>query len=335
MGLKISIIAAIIALTALIYYGQGDFTSIDLGRHLKNGQIILSQPDVLFKNLYSYTEPDFPFVNHHWFSGVIFWLLYLIGGFKILSAFNILIGVLSILIVFKLAVKKSSFALTGVLTLPVILLLSERVDVRPEMFSNLFMVLTFYLLDDFRSTKSAKNLYWLLPIFFLWVNTHLCFFIGLFLIGLAILEQIIIYRKNFFKIEYAKKLAYFFFGSTAICLLNPNFWNGLAYPFTIMGKYFGQSENYDIVENKSPFFLEKLMVNYNISIFKILLVVLAVSFIAYFVKKFSDDSGRPLKTRLIAGLDYFYLFSALFFFAGFFFDVPAADQVGGQLQYII
>ena len=199
--------------------------------------------------------------------------------------------------------------------MPVILLLSERVDVRPEMFSNLFMVLTFYLLDDFRSTKSAKNLYWLLPIFFLWVNTHLYFFIGLFLIGLAILEQIIIHRKNFFKIEYAKKLAYFFFGSTAICLLNPNFWNGLAYPFTIMGKYFGQSENYDIVENKSPFFLEKLMVNYNISIFKILLVVLAVSFIAYFVKKFSDDSGRPLKTRLIAGLDYFYLFAALFFSA--------------------
>ncbi len=315
LSLKISIIAAIIALTALVYFQQGDFTSIDLGRHLKNGQIVISQPDVLFKNLYSYTEPDFPFVNHHWLSGVIFWLLYLIGGFNILSVFNIILGILTILIVFKLAVRKSDFALTGVLALPVILILSERVDIRPEMFSNLFMVLTFYLLDDFRSTKSTKNLYWLLPIFFLWVNTHLYFFIGLFLIGLAVSEQIIIQHKNFFRINYAKKLVYFFFGSIVICLLNPNFWNGLVYPFTIMGKYFGQTENYEIVENKSPFFLEKLMINNNILIFKILLVLLAVSFIAYFVKKLSDDSGRSFKERLAASPDYFYLFSALFFSA--------------------
>src|SRR3989338_8211437 len=103
-GLKILIIAAIIALTALVYFQQNNFTSIDLGRHIKNGQIVWRQPDVLFKNLYSYTEPNFPFVNHHWLAGVIFWLLYLIGGFKILSVLNILLGVATILIAFKLAI---------------------------------------------------------------------------------------------------------------------------------------------------------------------------------------------------------------------------------------
>ena len=315
LGLKISIIAAIIALTALIYFQQGDFSSIDLGRHLENGKIVWSQPDVLFKNLYSYTEPDFPFVNHHWLSGVIFWLLYLIGGFKILSALNILVGVLTILIVFKLAVKKSSFALAGALVLPVILILSERVDIRPEMFSNLFIVLTCYLLEDFRSAKSAKNLFWLLPIFFLWVNMHLYFFIGLFLIGLAILEQIIIQQKSFFKIEYARKLGYYFLGSAVACLLNPNFINGLAYPFTIAGKYYGLAENYEIVENKSPFYLENLMVNYNILIFKILLIFLAVSFVALVIKKYKDNPERPLKARLLNGLNYFYLSAAVFFSA--------------------
>jgi len=315
LGLKISIIAAIIALTALIYFQQGDFTSIDLGRHLENGKIVWSQPDVLFKNLYSYTEPDFPFVNHHWLSGVIFWLLYLIGGFKILSALNILVGVSTVLIVFKLAVKKSYFSLAGALALPVILLLSERVDIRPEIFSNLFIVLTFYLLEDFRATKSAKKLFWLLPIFFLWVNMHLYFFIGLFFIGLAILEQIIIQQKSFLKIEYAKKLFYFFLGSVAVCLLNPNFINGLAYPFTITGKYYNASENYEIMENKSPFFLENLMINENIFIFKILLILSAASFIALAIKKYRDNHERPLKARLLNSLDYFYLFAAVFFSA--------------------
>ena len=84
-GLKILIILSIIALTALIYFEQGDFTSLDLGRHLENGKIVWSQPGVLFSNFYSYTEPNLSFINHHWLSGVIFYLLYLIGGFKILT----------------------------------------------------------------------------------------------------------------------------------------------------------------------------------------------------------------------------------------------------------
>ena len=309
------IIAAIIALTALVYFQQNDFTSIDLGRHIKNGQIVWSQPDVLFKNLYSYSEPDFPFVNHHWLAGVLFWLLYLIGGFKILSGLNILIGIITILIIFKLSVKKSNFALAGVLILPVIILLSERVDIRPEMFSNLFVVLVFYLLEEFRSTKSPKNLVWLLPIFILWVNTHIYFFIGLFMVGLAVLEQIVVQNKNFFKTEQAKKLLYFTLGSAAVCLINPNFVYGLAYPFSLMGRYGNFSENYEIVENKSPFYLENLMLNNNILIFKVLLALLAVSFIIFFIKKISITAGQPLKARLIAVPDYFCLFLAVFFSA--------------------
>lgn len=301
VSLKILIIAGAIALTALVYFQLGDFTSIDLGRHIKNGELTFSQPEVLFKNLYSYTEPNFPFVNHHWLSGVIFWLLYLIGGFKILSVLNILLALVTVFLAFKLAAKQSSLALTALLALPVILILSERVDIRPEMFSSLFIVLVFYLLADFRENQSAKNLIWLLPIFFLWVNTHIYFFIGLFLAGLALLEQIIIHHKNFFKVAAAKKLGYYAFGSAAVCLLNPNFFKGLVYPFTLLARYGNFSENYEIVENKSPFYLENLMIDHNIFIFKILLMLLAASFAVYFIKK-----QKP---------DYFYIATAGFFSA--------------------
>ena len=293
----------------MVYFQQNNFTSIDLGGHIKNGQIVWRQPDVLFKNLYSYTEPNFPFVNHHWLAGVIFWLLYLIGGFKILSVLNILLGVATILIAFKLAIKKSSFALAAVLALPVILLLSERIDIRPEMLSNLFIILVFYLLEDFRSTKSAKNLVWLLPIFLLWVNTHIYFFIGLFMISLAVLEQIIIKHKNFFQADYAKKLLYFALGSAAVCLINPNFWQGAAYPFSLTGRYGNFSENYEIVENKSPFYLENLTLNNNILLFKILLVLLAASFIVFLAKKIKTGASLPLRERFINAPDYFYLFT--------------------------
>src|SRR5687768_4010753 len=38
----------------------------DLGRHIILGEIILQTGDVPKTNLFSYTHPDFPFVNHHW-----------------------------------------------------------------------------------------------------------------------------------------------------------------------------------------------------------------------------------------------------------------------------
>ena len=273
-SLKILIVLMVVALTALVYFHQGDFTSLDLGRHLKNGQIVWSQSGVLFKNFYSYTEPDFPFINHHWLAGVIFWLLYLICGFKILTWLNIILGVLTVLIIFKLAERKANFWLAAILALPVILLMSERIDIRPEMFSYLFIALVYYLVENFRTNGFSKKHTWLIPIFLIWVNLHIYFFIGLLLLSLAVLEQLILRHKNFFKIESARKFFYIALASWLAALVNPNFIKGLLYPFNILKKY-----GYDIVENKSPFYLETLMIDYNILIFKILLGLLVISFI--------------------------------------------------------
>ncbi|MFH1255587.1 MAG: hypothetical protein V1667_03930 [bacterium] len=277
MGLKILIILSVTALTALIYFQKGDFSSIDLGRHLKNGQTVWSNPDVLYKNFYSYAEPDFPFINHHWLSGAIFWLFYLIGGFKFLTALNIIIGISAVFIIFKLTAKKSDFVLASILILPAILLLSERVDIRPEMFSYLFIAISYYLVEDLRANGYGKKLIWLAPMFLIWANLHIYFFIGLFLASLAMLEQLILKTKD------AKNFFYITLSSWAACLLTPNFIKGLLYPFNILKKY-----GYEIAENKSPFYMQNLTVNYNIEIFKILLVLLAASFAVRLVKRKID-----------------------------------------------
>src|SRR5438128_2309762 len=48
---------------------------IDLGRHLKNGELLLSPAasQILHTNFYSYTQPDLKFVNHHWLAGIVFY----------------------------------------------------------------------------------------------------------------------------------------------------------------------------------------------------------------------------------------------------------------------
>lgn len=38
----------------------------DLGRHLKLGEIITQTWNIPKINLFSYTNPDFPFINTHW-----------------------------------------------------------------------------------------------------------------------------------------------------------------------------------------------------------------------------------------------------------------------------
>src|SRR3989344_8131452 len=64
----------------------------DIGRHIMNGKIFLqsaeygvSKADILYTNFFSYTHPDFPFINHHWLSGVVIYLLFSLFGFGGLS----------------------------------------------------------------------------------------------------------------------------------------------------------------------------------------------------------------------------------------------------------
>src|SRR3989338_9141741 len=53
----------------------------DIGRHLKVGEIIWQTKEVPKTNLFSFTEPDFPFINHHWLSEVIFFGIFSYFGF--------------------------------------------------------------------------------------------------------------------------------------------------------------------------------------------------------------------------------------------------------------
>ena len=41
-----------------------DLIKSDLGRHIKNGELIMQgYGDLLYKNYYSYTYPQYPFIN--------------------------------------------------------------------------------------------------------------------------------------------------------------------------------------------------------------------------------------------------------------------------------
>lgn len=285
--LKIFAFIGLLFLVVIIFSQKIEFTSIDLGRHLENGKIVWQNPQVLFTNFYSYTETDNSFINHHWLSGAIFYRLYLIGGYRLLSLFNILLALAIFALTFNLARRKAGFYLSGFLSLLVIFLLSERVEVRPEAFSYLFIILTWSIITSVATDKNYRRLNWLIPLFLLWVNLHIYFFIGLALIFFQAAAEFLppLFQSA---INFKSRLIAgwratrpwikIFVELVLVCLLNPNTWRGLFYPFNILHNF-----GYEIAENKTIFYLGHLMINYNFLIFKALLFLVVFSFIVDFL----------------------------------------------------
>lgn len=320
--LKVLVFIGLLALIILIFSQKTDLNSSDLGRHLNNGRVLWDNYDILFKNSYSYTEPNFPFINHHWFYGVIVYFIYQVAGFSGLTIFNILLVLATFILVFLISVNKiklaranvssqtkvDGFYLISFISLPVILLLSQRVEIRPEILSALFIVITYLLLELGENGK-RKYLPWLLvPLFLFWVNTHIYFFIGLAFIGFKVLELLL---KTFKKkgADYQKLFQFIgiFLGATLISLLNPNTWRGLIYPLNIFRNY-----GYEIAENKSIFFLKNLTINHDFQIFKFLLGLLLVTWIIYFIFSYYNNKVNKISFFDIIKNRFFDILVCLF-----------------------
>lgn len=286
--LRIAIFFGLLVLVVVVFSQKINFTAVDLGRHLENGKVVWSDSQVLFKNLYSYTEPDTPFINHHWLVGVIYYAVYLVGGFNLLSIFNVLLALITFILAFKMAKKKTNFYVVALLSVPSIFLMSERVEIRPEIFSYLFIILTWFILERADERKNYRMLYWLFPLFLFWVNIHSYFFLGLALVGFkaaekflpAFIEKVGNFKERFKSAIIASRVWLVSLGAIILtCLLNPNFIKGFLYPFNIFKEY-----GYEVAESKSIFYLKHLTTNnnYNFPLFEMLLAFLIFSFAVRF-----------------------------------------------------
>jgi tetratricopeptide (TPR) repeat protein len=194
----------------------------DLPREMHNGEMILAgNYEVLTKNFYSYTEPDQPFANHHWLSGVFYFLLYRAVGWSGMVVFKVFFMLLTLAILFYLTVKRSDFWLAAVCSLPTMIILIGRSALRPEMFSYLFIVIFLLLLFDFEKNPGSNKIYWLIPLQLLWVNMHLYFAIGVMMVGGFLFEKLILNWKNIKESRYIKKLSVVFVGLIIMCFINP------------------------------------------------------------------------------------------------------------------
>ncbi|MBP6882293.1 MAG: hypothetical protein KBC15_01930 [Candidatus Levybacteria bacterium] len=235
-------------LTILFFHPIQAFNQ-DLGRHILIGNIIVSTKSIPDTNLLSYTYPTFPFINHHYFAEIVYSVANNLGGPTLLF----LITLASILTTFLLLVlhhKTNTLSLL-VATLFFLGILGDRIEIRPEIFSYLFLSIFITILFKNRG-KPTKLLYLLPLVQIIWANTHIYFPLGLATIGLFFLDSLFSHRKNLLD----KKLLGIAF-ITALCalvmMINPHGIKGALYPFSIMNSY-----GYSIEENQTPFLLMSL-----------------------------------------------------------------------------
>lgn len=285
----------LLALYAILVTSKINLVTADLGRHLKNGEMILSGKfSVLTTNFYSYTFPEFSFLNHHWGSGVLFYVIQKLFGFAGLSIFFTLISLTTFFIFFLIAQKKSSFNVAILVSIIALPLLVSRTEIRPEAFSYLLSGIFLWILIFKR-----KRL-WLLPILeIIWVNLHIYFFLGLFLIGVFCISELFIFlvKKSKKSLEELKNLILFGGISILAAIVNPAFIKGALYPLQIFKGY-----GYRLFENQSVLFLDKIVRYPQNLYFKIAFGVLILSWVYVLIKRQNISI-----TNLIFSLFFSYL----------------------------
>lgn len=225
-----------------------NLTAVDIGRHIANGQLICSgNMDILHKNYYSFTYPEYPFINHHWFFGVLAYIIFKAGGFSALSLFYIGIILAAVFLFLRAAFLRGHHALALLIAFLVLPLMWDRREIRPEGISLLMMGLYFYLLTKLSLGRINRWFVFVVLILgqILWVNTHIFFFMGPVLVAIFLWEG-----KNRGCSICVKQLVPLLVVTLGVNVLNPSGVEGMLTPLNIF-KGFG----YRLAENQNVFFM--------------------------------------------------------------------------------
>ncbi len=162
----------------------------DVWWHLRTGQWIVQHHWVPYNDWFSNFGMGKPWAAYSWLFEVLIY-----GLFTRLGLIGLLVYVYALMLAITAAlhslVRKFeprlpySVALTGL----ALLALAPFYTPRPWLFTILFFILELNLLVSVRRSGNYRALFLLAPLFALWANVHIQFVYGLFVLGVAALED--------------------------------------------------------------------------------------------------------------------------------------------------
>jgi hypothetical protein len=155
----------------------------DVWWHIKVGATILSTHHFPTIDTYSFTASGSPWIAYEWLGEVMLGFVEHSGGLQGLMGLDLGLSIAITIALYGLATLRSKNSkgafLACLLALP---LTYVPLTLRPQMWGYLFLLLTLIVLERFREGQT-RGLWFLPPMFLLWVNIHGSFVLGLFALG--------------------------------------------------------------------------------------------------------------------------------------------------------
>lgn len=228
-GLLLLFAVFIILLTTFKISGDDD-----VFWHLATGRYIVETGTVPSTDIFGFVTQGQQWMPFEWGWDVLTYGLYNIGGYTTLSIFRTLIFLL-IFYLFFVILRKFRVSYTIIFLFLTILAFGiiDRLTPRPHIISMLFFVLLLYIIIDYKYFKrnNYKILFFIPLLFLFWANMHMGIIAGVFLMGIFVLSEIIIYIKphSFSSKEIVPltrpelvRLILIFAASILVMFINPN-----------------------------------------------------------------------------------------------------------------
>ncbi len=216
--LRIGLIA--LALSYAFLAGLHTVSDLDLGWQLATGRYLVQHHQIPRVELFSYTAQGKEWIYPP-FSGSIFYLLYLLGGYSALSWLSAFACATTV--AFLVSAGRKLVAALAIIAVPAI---AFRTIPRAELFTTVLFATVLAIV--WRNYRGEPTRLWVLPpIFLLWANLHLGFISGLGLLGAAVffdLCDMVFAERRARALSRLKRLAPWIAASFAATFVNPWGW---------------------------------------------------------------------------------------------------------------
>ncbi|MEO8666313.1 MAG: hypothetical protein ABI462_12540 [Ignavibacteria bacterium] len=168
----------------------------DVFWHLATGRYIVETHHVPSTDIFGYATEGQTWMPFEWGWDVLTYGLYNIGGYNALSVFRTIIFLL-IFFIFFLILRKFKISYTIIFLFFTLLAfgIMDRLTPRPHIISLLFFALLLYIIITYKyfNRDNYKILFFIPLIFLIWANMHMGIIAGMFLLGIFVVSEVIIY----------------------------------------------------------------------------------------------------------------------------------------------